>query len=117
MIGHLLHPDSAMGEPHSWKSLPTDRNAMLYDDQPEPSIKLNTEDQRILKLITKRFKPISVSDFIEISECMEHWTDSDRLACMTKMQNLGLLAIKTAESMGAMGMRESSMRGVNEDGP
>jgi len=77
---------------------------MAYDDEHTPAITLNTEDQHILRLITRYLEPISVGDFIELSESMEHWTEPYRLACMTKMQNLGLLAIKTAEQMGAVGI-------------
>lgn len=87
---------------------------MLYDDQPEPSITLNREDIHVLRLITKHFKPATVGNYLDTvmdDEQLQHWTDRDREACMTKLQNLGLVRIKTAESMGAVGMRESSMRG------
>lgn len=73
-----------------------------------PEIALTREEQHVIKQIINNGNiPMNLGEedgfltLVTEDPDLSHWTPQDREDCMTKLQNLGLLAIKTAECMGA----------------
>lgn len=71
----------------------------------DPSITLTREDQHVCnQIIQSGTVPTTVGNYIDLTiedPELSHWTQQDREACMAKLQNLGLIAIKTAENKGS----------------
>lgn len=81
----------------------------------ESGMELNRYELTIMRRVISGTHPISVGDYFEAvheDEDLQHWSDRERLTCMTKLQNLGLIVIKTAERQGVEGMRTTNGKSV-----